>query len=235
MSTSREDRGRKASTQLVLSAILIGVVLASALWAAPGVDFPFDRVFGTYENVEVDALPISNGALNVQLSSPENTVTLEAGSLRLEVAEDGLHKVSVDVTFSGEGQLVTEIAVGSLPARFQDVVRFPRQRREVSGWVTIEAVEEGYRVVTEEFPDTVEIEIESALAGDLVGFCRRMSLFTAGDAGCDNLDDALRRPKLPLPERGSDFLVRSSDLTESERERLDLYLAGATLQASVNR
>lgn len=221
---------------LVLPVIAAGLMLAAALLAtAPGIELSFERVFGTYENVDVDALPVTRGALNVQLSSPENSVTLEAGSLLLEPAEDGLHKAVIDVTFSGEGRLITEISIGTLPTRFEDQVRFPRQRRAITAWVTIEAAEEGYRVVTVELPETVEIELESALAADLVGFCRRMSLFTAGDAGCDTLAENLSHPKLPLPKPGTDFLVKSSDLTEVERERLDLYLQGAKLMAPLTR
>ena len=56
-----------------------------------------------------------------------------------------------------------------------------------------------------------------------------MSLFFAGDAGCEKLDAMLSNPKVPLPKPGSDFLVRHSALSESERERLDLYLAGYRL------
>ncbi len=214
--------------------LLAAFGVASSLPAlAPGVDFTFERAYGTYEDVDVEALPVKSGALDVVLSSPDNTVTLEAGSLHLEPAEDGLHKVLLDVTFSGEGQLITVVKLGALPARFEDDVRFPRQQRSVVGWVSIEAVEDGYRVVTRELPEVVQIELESALAGDLVGFCRKMSLFTAGDAGCDSLEGLLSNPKLPLPKPGSEFLVRGSALTETERQRLDLYLEGARLMSAL--
>ena len=213
--------------------LIAGIGPAALVGAgAPGVDFSFQRVYGTYENVDVEALPVSNGAVNIKLSSPANSITLEAGSLHLEPAEDGLHKAVLDVTFSGHGQLTTEVKVGALPARFEDEVRFPEQQRTVSAWVSIEAVEEGYRVETVQLPETVEIELESALAADLVGFCRTMSLFFAGDAGCENLETLMSHPKLPLPKPGSDFLVRRSDLEKPEQERLDHYLEGARLMGS---
>jgi hypothetical protein len=194
-----------------------------------GVDFPFDRAYGTYENIELEALPVQSGALDLRLSSPENMVTLESGHLRLEPAEDGLHKASVQVIFSGEGQLITEVRVGSIPSRFEDRVRFPRQQRNLTAWVTIEAVEEGYRVVTQQLPETVQIEIESERGADLVSLCKRMSLFLAGDVGCERLESMLSSPRVPLPKPGSDYLVRRSDLTVTERERLDLYLLGSKL------
>ncbi len=211
---------------MAVAAVMSAVQLMAL---SAGVDFPFDRAQGTYENIQIEALPMQNGALDLRLSSPENTVTFESGSLRLEPAEEGLHKAVLDVVFSGEGRLITEIKLGTIPANFEDQVRFPRQQHRVTAWVTIEAEEEGYRVVTEQLPETVQIRLESALAEDLVGFCRRMSLFFAGNAGCGNLESMLSNPRIPLPKPGSDFLVRHSDLTEIERDRLDAYLAGSRL------
>lgn len=219
------------ATGKIPAALVVTVAMLAGQLMAQGasVDFAFDRAHGTYENLAIETLPMQNGALSLRLSSPENTVTLESGSLRLEPAEDGLHKALIQVIFSGEGQLITEIKLGTIPARFEDQVRFPRQEQRVSAWVRIEAEDEGYRVVTEQLPETVQIELESALAAEVVGFCRRMSLFFAGDAGCGNLESMLSSPKIPLPKPGSDFLLRHSDLTEAERERLDLYLAGSKL------
>ncbi len=218
-------RGRTRAALAVAVAVSAGRLLA----LGAGAEFPFDRAQGTYENLDIEALPMQSGPLDLRLSSPENTVTLEHGSLRLEPAEDGLHKAMIQVVFSGEGRLLTEIKLGTIPSGFEDQVRFPRQEHRVTAWVTIAAEDEGYRVVAEELPETVQVELESALAADLVGFCRRMSLFFAGDAGCENLESMLSNPKIPLPEPGSDFLVRYADLTEAERGRLDLYLAGSKL------
>ena len=58
-----------------------------------------------------------------------------------------------------------------------------------------------------------------------------MSLFTVGRSGCDELEHRLTHPRVPLPKPGREFWVRSSDLTEAERERLDLYLEGSRLMA----
>jgi hypothetical protein len=193
------------------------------------VEFPFDRAYGTYENLAIATEPESSGAVDLNLSSPENTVTLERGSLRLEPAAKGEHKATLEVAFSGEGQLVTEVKVGTIPARFEDYVRFPSQAHVITAWVTIEAEPDGYRIVAKELPETVQIELESSRAGALAGFCRQMSFFFAGDAGCDKLELMLSNPRVPLPKPGSDFLVRRSTLTPAEIERLDLYLAGAKL------
>ena len=217
--------GRKTGA-LAFVAVLAAVGLPAA---DVGVDFPFDRAYGTYENVDIETLPMSNGVVDLRLSSPKNTVTLESGSLHLEPAEDGLHKAVLQVAFSGEGQLVTEVDFGTIPSRFEDQVRFPRQEHTVTAWVTIEPEEDGYRFVSKEMPETIRIEIESSRAEGLVGFCRRMSLFFAGDAGCEKLASMLSNPRVPLPKPGSDFLVRRSDLTEAECERMDLYLAGSQL------
>lgn len=219
--------GRKTAT-LAFVTVLVAVRLPAVQLIAVGVDFPFDRMYGTYENVEIETLPMSNGAIRLQLSSPKNTVTLESGHLHLEPAEDGLHKAVLQVAFSGEGRLITEVRIGTIPARFEDQVRFPSQEHMVTAWVAIEAVEDGYRIVTEELPETLQIELESSRAADLVRFCRQMSLFFAGDAGCEQLESMLSNPQVPLPRPGSDFLVRRSALSESERRRLDLYLAGSS-------
>lgn len=212
---------------LAFVAVLMTVQLAAVRLPAAGVDFPFDRIYGTYENLDIETLPMSNGALDLRLSSPQNTVTLESGSLHLEPAADGLHKAVLQVAFSGEGKLVTEVELGTMVTRFEDQVRFPLQEHSVTAWVTIEAEREGYRIVAKELPETVQIEFESSRAADLVRFCRQMSLFLAGDAGCEKLESMLSNPEIPLPKPGSDFLVLRSALSESERERLDLYLAGS--------
>ena len=204
-------------------------VLAAVRLPAAGVDFPFDRVCGTYENLNIETSPMSNGAIDLRLFSPKNTVTLESGTLHLEPAGDGLHKAVLQVAFSGEGELITEVKLGTIPARFEDQVRFPPQEHTVTAWVTIEVEEDGYRIVAKELPETVQIELESSRAEGLVGFCRQMSLLFAGDAGCEKLESMLSNPKVPLPKPGSDFLVRRSALSESERERLDFYLAGSKL------
>ncbi len=212
---------------LAFGAALAAVPLLAVQLPTVGVDFSFDRLYGTYENVDIETLPMSNGAINLRLFSPENSVTFESGNLHLEPANDGLHKVVLQVAFSGEGQLITEVKFGTIPSRFEDQVRFPPQEHTVTAWVTIEAEGDDYRIVVEELPETVQIELESSRAADLVGFCRQMSLFFAGDAGCKKLESMLSNPKVPLPKPGSDFLVRGSTLSESERERLDLYLAGS--------
>lgn len=214
---------------LAFVAVLAGVRLPAVQPPAVGVDFPFDRVCGTYENVNIETLPMSNGAIDLRLFSPKNTVTLESGTLHLEPAGDGLHKAVLQVAFSGEGELITEVKLGTIPARFEDQVRFPPQEHTVTAWVTIEVEEDGYRIVAKELPETVQIELESSRAEGLVGFCRQMSLFLAGDAGCEKLESMLSNPKVPLPKPGSDFLVRRWALSESERERLDFYLAGSKL------
>jgi len=205
--------------------LLAGTLLAQGA----AVDFSLARAYGHYENIGGAAMPINSGVLTLNISSPENTIELKTGSLRLEPSPEGLHRAKLAVTFEGQGSLITEVKLGSFPARFEDEVRVPSQAREVTAWLTIEAAEEGYRVVAEDLPESVEIELESALAGDLVSFCQKMSIFMAGDAGCDGLAHLLEHPRLPLPAPGSEFLVRYSDLTEEERERLDFYLEGTRL------
>lgn len=203
---------------------LVGPLMAIGV----GVDFPFDRVQGTYENVNVETLPRSTGGFDLQLSSPENTVTLESGNLYLEPAEDGQHMALLEVIFEGEGELITEVKLGTLPARFEDHVRFPRQEHTVKAWVTIEAEEDGYRVVLKELPETIKIKLESSRARDLESLCRSMSVFFAGgDAGCEKLGTMLSNPVVPLPKTGSDYLVPYSSLTESERERMAVYRAAS--------
>lgn len=220
----------------VAATVGLAAVIAVATGAAgPPADFSFDRFLGTYEDLDIEAMPMQSGPLDLRLSSPSNTVTLEAGGLRMTPAEDGLHKVTIEATFFGEGELVTEVKLGTLPARFEDRVRFPRQERVLAAWLTVEAVEDGYRVVVEEVPESVTIRLESGLAARLVGFCRSASLFFAGDAACGNLETMLSNPRLPLPKPGSEYLVSYTQLTDQERERLDVYLAGAEMLAGSGR
>lgn len=187
--------------------------------------FELERYNDTYTGLETVVAPIVRGPLTIRLRSPRYDLTVMANRLDLEPADECRHRSTLWGRFSGDGELVADVELGAFPARFEDRVRIPEQEKEVEALVTVETVASGYRVTLEELPRSVTVRIESDLAQSLVSFCRRLSLFVAGDAGCGVLDRVLSNPAMALPEPGTDFIVRRDELTPGERGRLESYLA----------
>ena len=187
-----------------------------------------ERYNDTYTGLETVAPPIVSGPLTIRLTAPRYDLTVLANRLELEPATECRHRASLWGRFSGDGELLADVELGAFPARFEDRVRIPEQEKRIEGRVYIEEIPSGYRVTLEELPARVTVRIESQLASGLVSFCRRLSLFVAGDAGCGALDRVLSNPPLALPEPGTQFVVRHDELTEEEREQLVYYLSRRT-------
>ncbi len=224
--------GYLAAVLVASFAALAGFAQTDLAGAIGKVEFPLDRFEGTHENLTGAAEPMQAGALALRVSSPKNSITLEDALLTVRRAERHWHRVEATVVFSGSGTMVTEVLVGSLPARFEDEVRFPRQERRVGAWVSVERLAEDYLLTVEDTDEPVEIEVESQLAQKVLGLCRGVSLFTAGGGGCDDLEYLMSHPRVPLPAVGKEFVLDGDALTPDERARLDLYLASADLLSS---
>lgn len=214
---------RRRRISVVLGGLALSAALASRA-SAPLV-YEFERHNGTYTGLETVLPPIVRGPLTVRLSSPRYDLEVLANRLELAPGEDCRQRATLWGRFLGEGELVADVELGAFPAGFEDRVRIPEQEKEVEAVVTVEPVETGYRVTLEELPAAVTVRIESDLVGGLVSFCRRVSVFVIGDAGCSALDRALSNPSLSLPEPGTDFVLRRDQLEPDERERLDAHLS----------
>lgn len=207
--------------------VLVAASAATLVQAAnpDGLELPFDRLHGVYEDLPADVAPIESGPVSIRLSSPSHRLELLASKLELGRLGGDRHRVRGMARFSGTGTLVTELDFGGVPASFRDNVVLPEQDVFVEGTISVEVVDEGYLVTVEELPGFLALQMDSALGSQLVAWCNRLALFVAGDAGCRELDRELSHPKLPLPAAGSEHLIRWTDLTEAERAQIDVYLS----------
>jgi hypothetical protein len=209
-----------------LAIVVVAALAASGLFAGPlGIELRFDRLNGSYEDLVAEVEPIRSGPLTVRLTSPQHRLELKSNRLNLSPLDGESHAVSGRVRFSGSGSLFAELDFGGLPASLEDEVVFPDQETVVEGKIRIDIVDEGYLVTVETLPKFVEIEMQSKLGSGLVAWCSRLALLVAGDAGCDELEQELSHPRLPLPAQGVTHLVRAEELTSEERAEIDLYLA----------
>ena len=96
----------------------------------------------------------------------------------------------------------------------------------VEGRVRVAPAEGGYDVTPLELPRSVPLEIESALADNLVALCTGLTLFTPG-GDCTLLERALGRVEVPLPGSGEELFLPHAALSDVERGRIDAYLAAA--------
>lgn len=208
---------------VVLAAAAAGLVAAPAAGAT--LVFELERYNRAYPGLSAEPEPIERGPLSVRLSAPRFDLEVLANRLELRPAGGCRHRGVLRGRFTGDGELLAEVELGNIPARFEDRVRVPEQERQIEARINVEPAAGGWTVTLEELPETVTVEVESELAGSLVAFCRRLSMFVAGDAGCGLLERSLSEPRLRLPEPGTRFLVRRDELVEEERRRLEAYLA----------
>ena len=199
-----------------------GAVLLAA--APRGLKFEFDRYNDTYTGVATEFNSVQVGPVTVKLSSDEHDVTVMANRLEVGPAAEGLHRAEVWARFHGRGNLTGEILIGAIPARLEDRVTVVEQERAVEATIRIDPDPSGYLITLEELPATLEVQIESDLAKQLVDLCRSMSFLIAGETACDQLGKVMTHPDVPLPEPGTQFVVRYDLLTAAEREQVDGYL-----------
>lgn len=229
-------------TPLVLTlAAALAVPLAAApaaveASAAVAESFVFTPCNRTYRRAGTELAPITRGALTLTLSSPDNRLTLEEHELLLTPLDDGTHRAVFTARFAGSGELVMDVDAGGAVSRLEDTVTVPRQERTVEGRVRLarrETAGEGppvYEVTTVELPETVEIDVDSALAGRVAALCQGLALVLG--LNCSGLGDALSRARVDLPEPGETYLLPAECVEEQTRRRLDSYLRDTYLRAA---
>lgn len=200
---------------------------ATAPSAAP-VELTFAAFNGRFSEPGAELGAVRQGPLTLTLASPQNAVEVLSHRLRLTPLGDGSHRAELSAALRGAGKLVADLRLsGGEPGRLVDDVVLPAQTVAFEGRVELAPVADGYRVVPLELPATVGLEIESALAGRLAGFCTGLTLLTPGAVDCGGLERALSRVALPLPDAGEELLLPAAALSNDERRRLDQYLGRA--------
>ncbi|HVR28951.1 MAG TPA: hypothetical protein VMS86_05395 [Thermoanaerobaculia bacterium] len=186
-------------------------------------EFEFSRLNRTYGQFVEDLAPVVLGPMEVTLRSPEHQLDLVGHRAVLEPAADGSHRVRVSIELSGRGKLDAVLRAAGLEGRLADDLELPLQTLELVGRIRLERHAGGYDITLVEAPASVEVQIESRLAGRLVPLCRQMALVLVR-FDCAALDDSLSRVQVPIPGPGAEFLLPIDELTPEERRRLDAYL-----------
>ena len=197
---------------------------AASLAEAASTAFTFDRLNRSFEGVVDQLAPVHVGPAEVVLSSPEHAFTLRRHVARLTPTPAGEHDVELEIAFSGWGLIEADVTMGTIATRLSDRVVVPAQSLAITAKARVERTEGGYLVTPTAVPPSVSVRIESQLARRLFSLCRPMGLVLV-NLDCLALEAALSSIAIPLPAPGSAYLLPDEELTELEREGLDLYLA----------
>jgi len=208
-----------------LPLLLIPVVSVAAFAAAEPTELRLSRFNRVYEDLAGELEPIEAPPIRIRLSSPSQRLLIKDNVARLRPLGSGRFAGTVELELLGKGQLIAEIDLAGAPQRLEDEVLLPRQRVSLDGVARIERVEGGYRVVPEELPPSIRVEIRSQLINQLIGVCSGASLLSLGSLDCGPVEDALQRPEIPLSGQVGELLLGDGDLTDGEREALDRLLA----------
>ena len=183
----------------------------------------FNRI---YEDVAGEMPPLRLDPLVVRLASPHQAVLLKQNRIELTPLGGNRFASRVELDLLGKGELVADVDFGGNVQRFTDELVLPPQTVAVTGVVRIARGDGGYRVVAEQLPREVPITIRSRLVGQVLELCAGASLLTLGALDCEPVAAAIERPKVPLPEPGTEMFLADGDLTDGERAALDALLAG---------
>lgn len=233
--------GEHALIVLMLLALGIGPPPPAAPRAArapstAGADFRFARLDHAYSQPVV-AAPIVRGALSVRLASPRNKIILRSHRLRLAPTyRDGSYAAELQVEFFGKGELTADVDLAGHGRRFQEEVVVPPQRKVLGGRVRVARAQGGgYLVTPLSLPRTIEVEIRSRLADDVVGLCQTLAAVPFSSLDCDGLDRALSTAVVPLPPAGEPFRLAPHDMTAVERQKLEGFLTATAARGRSRR
>lgn len=194
--------------------------------AAEAAVLEFESLNGTYRFDDAEIEPVRQGPVTIHLSSPRSALVLQEHRLTLRPLGDGTHRAAVRLRLLGSGDLVADVATGAGGgSRLEDLVVLPRQTLDVEGRVRFRRVPDGWDVTALALPESVDVDIQSRLAGSLVTLCSQLAVFLGMD--CDGLDRSLSRVEVPLPPPGTVFHLPAGDLTADEASRLEAYLGPA--------
>lgn len=207
--------------------ILLTAVLAASLplAAAEPTELRFSRFNRVYEDLAGELAPIEAPPVVIRLSSPSQRLLVKENVTRLRPLGGGRFAGTVELELLGKGRLVAEVDLAGAPQRLDDEVLLPRQRLAIEGVARIERVDGGYRVVPEELPPSIRVEIRSQIVNQLLGVCAGASLLSLGSLDCGPVEQALQRPEIPLSGQVGELFLADGELTDEERRSLDELLA----------
>lgn len=204
---------------LVLAVPLAAEDTAEANTAETDVDF----MNGVYTDLDQGIQPVERGGLVIHITSPEHRLTVHGNRLVLHKNGDGTVDATLDVDFEGEGRIIADITGGAMRRTIDDQVAVPRQTVSVTGKARLAKVEDGYLMTVVEGPPSVDLEIRSDMATNLVGLCRVFERIPLIPVSCAGMETALSVVTAPLPEPGEEFLVPAELLTDDEKAFFDRF------------
>lgn len=180
----------------------------------------------TFTDLQSGFVPVDRGGVTILLRSPSHRLTVHSHRLTLRtVPEDrpGTYDVWLTVELDGEGDL--EATVRQTGTELKDKVVAPRQTVRVSSRLRLQSAEGGFllEVVKSHLP-TLDFQIESRLAGQIVASCSGLGVFLGG-LDCDALEAALGVAKVSMPPAGERFWLPAERMTEADRALLSIWAA----------
>jgi hypothetical protein len=218
-------RGGRCCAESRRSSIPVTPTPAPATGQA-GAELEFARLNRTYSQFVAQLQPVVLGPVEVLLQSPQHELQILRHHAWIRPAGEGIHTVRVDLELSGSGTINAVLRMAGLEGKLDDTLTLPRQTLRMDGRIRLERSEVGYEIALVEAPSTVEVQIQSQLAGRLVPVCRQMALVLV-TFDCAALETALSRIQVPLPKPGAEFLLPIEEVTAEEAQMLDRYLVEA--------
>lgn len=212
--------------RLILFGTLVAAVAVLALPSATGADdwtsFEFDSYNREYVNLRPGASWETSGPLEVRMRSPAHRLRVFDHRLDLRRRGDGTYDSRIRVRFSGDGDIVAEVGMGSAVQRLEDHVHAPDQEVEVLARLGFREVEAGYEIEAIELPPSVTVRIESELGTRMVTICQTAFAFLG--IRCGTVEAMFSRAAVPLPDSGGLYFLSSERLSRAERLRLSRFL-----------
>lgn len=198
------------------------LVLAGSAAADDWTSFEFDAYNREYVNVRPGATWQTRGPLTVRMTSPAHRLRVFDHRLDLKRRGDGTFDTRIRVRFSGDGDVVAVVGMGSAVQTLEDHVHAPDQEVEVRARLAFRPVEDGYEIETLALPESVAVRIESELGARMVSVCQ--SAFAFLGVQCAPVEALFSRAEVPLPAAGGVYFLSTERLSRAERVRLDRFL-----------
>ena len=218
--------GRRRGSRAILVALASVAVLGGIAGRADAVEFEFARLNRTYSQFVDQLQPVVLGPVEVLLRSPRHQLEISRHRAWLTPADGGTHTIRVDLELSGSGTINAVLRMAGLEGKLDDELTLPRQTLRMDGKIRLARTAAGYAIALVQAPPSVEVQIQSQLAGRLVPVCRQMALVLV-TFDCAALEDALSRVQVPIPKPGTEFLLPIGEVTPEEAKALDSYLIEA--------
>lgn len=204
--------------RLALSILMLGVAAS----ARPA-EFEFAKLNRVYSQFVDQLEPVVLGPVEVLLRSPRHQLQLSRHHAWLEPAAEGTHRIRVEIELQGSGTIDAVLRAAGLEGKLEDELTLPLQTLQMDGRIRLARSPTGWQIALVEAPESVEVVIQSQLAGRLVPVCRQMALVLV-NFDCGALEQALSRIQVPLPAPGTEFLLPIEEVSPEEAKALDRYL-----------